>query len=274
MRKLMRQANAQNGRGLLFEEERNILNVQPIIMDGSATETMVWFTSDFTEYSIYKLIQDIEQIKQGDYKKMKLYFSSNGGCIFSLRVLADYLNKQIGDLEIDLYVTGLVASAGFYILLMIENSNIKIMFDNLSMGLIHLSDSLVSQRSMLSREDARYSAEQHFIKSTTTVNNWLTTEYLDKLDLREKDREMLQQGKDVMLEQKELERVVNKFREERFLESDECQEEIGDLMVLYTEINERIKFLTGKTIEEFMKEFCFDDKAIEEIETEDEEIDN
>ena len=266
MRKLMRQANTQNGRdrGLFFNEEKDMLDVQPIIMDGNATETVVWFSSDFTEYNIYKLIQDIEQVKQGDYKKMKLYFSSNGGCIFSLRVLANYLNTQIGDLEIDVYVSGLVASAGFYILLMLENSNIKIKFDNLSMGLIHLSDMLVSQRSMLSREDARYNAEQHYIKSTVTFNNWLTTEYLDKLDLREKDREMLQQGKDVMLENKELERIVTKFREDRFLESDECQEEIGDLMVLYTEIGDRIKYLTGKTPEEFIKEFCFDEDVNEE----------
>lgn len=266
MRQLMRRVNNRNKRGECFYDElgRDMLSYEPIIMDSTVTDTTIWFNSDFTDENIYKLIQDIEKVKQAEYRKLTLYFESNGGSITSLRVLANYLNNKIGDLKIEINVIGLVASAGFYILVMVDNKNINIKFDETSCGLIHLSNSQISCRSLLSQDNERYDAEQFFIKSIPTLNEWLTENYLDKLNLKEEDKAMLQQGKDVMLDAKELERVVTEFHEDRYLESEDCQEEVINLIDAYEEIKARIKYLVNKTPEQVLEElYLFDDEEDE-----------
>lgn len=231
------------------------IDFEPVVMSNCDGEkTIIWWNEEFTVPTIYKLIQSIEVVRQSEYKELKIYFSSIGGDMVALRTIVDYLN-ELKNIKITIFVNGIVASAGFYILLMIDNRNINIQFDKYqSSGLIHLADSTQSGRGVLSNDSGRYNLDKFYQKHLEELNNNLTRDYLDKLDLTDEDRDKLQQGYDVILNYNELSRIVIKFREDRYRESEECEEEVIDLIQVCQQAKERFKYLKGKSMEEYLEE--------------------
>ena len=230
--------------------------ITPIVYTGMENQcTTIYFNNDFEFESIYNLMTDIDSIRQiGGYNRINLYFTSMGGDSECLFALADYFN-QISDIEIDLIVNGGVASAGFYILLMINNPNVHIIFTQGSYGVIHLGDTLLSSRGSLSKESERYNWNKFREKDIQELNKYFKEEYINKLKLRKEDRKRLNQGQDLHLFKDELEDVVYSFQERAYYESEEfmndyreAKERVQELNHILETMKENYKKNTGKEL--------------------------
>lgn len=230
--------------------------ITPIVYTGMENQsTTIYFDDGFEFETIYNLISDIDSIRQiGGYSKINLYFSSNGGNVDCLFVLSDYLN-QIDDIEIDFIVTGMVASAGFYILLMINNSNINIIFNDGCFGVLHLGDTWLSSRGRLSNDSGRYDWNKFKEKDINNLNNYFKTTYINKLKLSKEDRKRLNQGQDLHLDRNELSEVVYSFQEKRYYENgyflneyNDIKNQISELENLLNNIKDKYKTITGKDL--------------------------
>lgn len=221
--------------------------ITPIVYTGMENQsTTIYFDDGFEFETIYNLISDIDSIRQiGGYSKINLYFSSNGGNADCLFVLSDYLN-QIDDIEIDFIVTGMVASAGFYILLMVNSSNINIIFNDGCFGVLHLGDTWLSSRGRLSNDSGRYDWNKFKEKDINNLNSYFRINYINKLKLSKEDRKRLNQGQDLHLEKKELEDIVYSFQERRYFESEEFLKNYADLKFSVEELQNNIKELKDK----------------------------
>lgn len=219
--------------GDLFQPLKN--RIVPVAYTGMENQcTTIYFSDSFEFESIYNLMTDIDSVRQiGGYSKITLYFSSNGGDADCLFALADYLN-QISDIEIDFVVTGMVASAGFYILLMIDNPNINIIFSDRCSGLIHLGDTYLSSRGSLSKESERYNWDKFLERDINELNKYFKENFINKLKLRKEDRKRLNQGQDLHLLKEELENVVYSFHERKYYESE-------DFLNDYSQLENKIK---------------------------------
>lgn len=202
-------------------EEKNY----PIVYDGMNNQkTVICFNNYFENKNITELINKIESVRQiGGYVEIDLYFSSNGGDANCLFMLADYLNNIKG-IQINFIANGMLASAGFYILLLIENTNIDIIFNDFCEGLIHLGDSYISYRGQLTKEDARYNHDKFHAQSLEMLNNYFFKEILPNLNLSDKDLKLLEEGRDILLHKEELERVVSEYHYKKYLTSEEFVE--------------------------------------------------
>lgn len=230
------------------DNTQNINNrIVPVVYTGMENKcATVYFNDYFYFEPIYSLITDLDSIRQvGSYSKLTLYFSSGGGLADCLFTLSDYFN-QIDDIEIDLVVSGMVASAGFYILLMIDNPNINIIFNDISSGIIHLSDTFLSSRGMLSKDDGRYNWDKFRQKESEKLNNYFKINYINKLKLSKEDRKRLNQGQDLHLDKKELEDIVYSFQERRYFESEEFLKNYADLKFNMNELQDNIEELKDK----------------------------
>ena len=242
---LMQYGNKVCSENILAPKDR----VTPVVYTGMEEQYTTIYFNDYFDYDpIYSLMTDIDSVRQiGGYSKINLYFSSLGGNADCLFTLADFLN-QINDIEIDLIVSGMVASAGFYLLLMIENSNVNIIFSSGSRGIIHLGDTLLSSRGSLSKESERYNFDKFREKDIQELNKYFKENYINKLKIRKEDRRRLNQGQDLHLLKDELEIIVNDFHGKRYYESDE-------FLNTYFEIKSRIEQGEGilKSMEEEYK---------------------
>lgn len=212
--------------------------ITPIIYTGMEEQsTTIYFNDSFDFEPIYNLMTDIDGVRQiGGYSHLNLYFSSNGGDADCLFALADYLNL-IDDIKIDFVVTGMVASAGFYILLMIDNPNINIIFNTRCSGLIHLGDIYISSRGALSKESERYDWNKFVQKDIKELNKYFKENFINKLKLSKEDRKRLNQGQDLHLLKEELENVVYSFQEKRYYESEVFLNEYSHVKSQIDELN-------------------------------------
>lgn len=208
--------------------------LEPVVYTGMQKQTTVIVFNDYFEYiTITKLINKIESIRQtGGYTNIDIYFSSLGGDADYLFVLSNFLNN-LKDIHINFIVTGMVASAGFYILLLIENPNIDIIFNKRCSGSIHLGDTLISYRGQLSSESSRYKNEKFHAKSLEKLNEYFKNELIPKLNLSKKDIEQINEGNDVMFHSDELEKIISEYHEKRYFNSNEAVDE-------YTLIKQKI----------------------------------
>lgn len=209
-------------------------SVKPIVYAGLLNQKSVLYFNDYFEKKpIYELINNIESIRQvGSYSTIDLYFTSNGGYIDSLFVLADYLNN-IEDIEINFIVNGMVASCGFNILVLIDNEHIHLNFNDFCTGLIHFADNAISSRAQKNSDADRYVLEKFAQKELDRLNDWFKTEILPFLGLSKTDLKKLEEGHDVMLTREELEDAVANYNEYRYVMSDEFE-------IAYNMIDEQI----------------------------------
>lgn len=218
---------------LIFQDK----SAKPIVYAGLVDQKSVLYFNDYFEKKpIYELINNIEMIRQvGSYSTIDLYFTSNGGYIDSLFVLADYLNN-IEDIEINFIVTGMVASCGFNILVLIDNEHIHLNFNDFCTGLIHFADNIISSRAQQSSEADRYVIEKFAKAELDRLNNWFKSEILPYLGLSKTDLKHLEEGKDVLLTKEELEEAVANYKEYKYVTSDEFE-------IAYNAIDDQIKEL-------------------------------
>ena len=232
---------------------------EPIVYGGMHNQsTVVMFNDCFDYETINKLINDIESIRQiGGYSNIDLYFSSLGGIAETLFVLADYLNN-IEDIHINFIVNGMVASCGFYILLLIENENIDLIFNSHCSGLIHLGDTYISARGQLAMEESRYNWEKFQAEDLKKLNDYFKKELIPKLNLSKKDIKQLEQGRDIMFHGDELEKIITDFRDKRYYQSENIVEDYVILLHKANELNESLE----KMKEKYKK---YNDKDISEV---------
>ena len=230
---------------------------KPVVYTGMQNQkTVITFNDCFEDETITRLINDIESVRQvGGYSEIDLYFTSDGGSADSLFVLADYLNNSQG-ITINFIVTGIVASAGFYILLLIENNDVNIIFNKHCSGLIHLGDSYMSYRGQLTTEESRYNWDKFRAESLKKLNEYFKNEILPNLNLSKKDLKHIEAGKDLMLHADELEKIVNEYHERKYFNSDEVVEhyvalnqQISEYAVALQDIKDKFKKYTGKDID-------------------------
>lgn len=243
--------------------------LKPVVYTGMKDQkTVVAFNDYFEHEAIIGLIYNIESIRQiGGYDTIDLYFSSPGGVTDTLFILSDYLNN-INDIKINFIVNGEVASCGFYILLLIENSNIDLIFNEHCSGLIHLGDTYISARGQLTSEESRYNWDKFRAKDLEKLNNYFK-ELILKLNLSEKDREKLNEGRDVIFHGDELEKIVNEYHNNRYFNSDEAvehyvslQQKISEYTVLIGDFKNKFQQYAGKDID---KELGIENREIEYI---------
>lgn len=196
--------------------------LEPICYTGLQEEKGVMiFNDEFTTESITELIYNIENVRQsGSYKCLDLYFSSQGGELHSMYRLVDYINNLEG-LDINLIVDGEIASAGFYTVFLLENVNV--IFNEACYGMIHLGDTYVSVRGQLDNTAPKYSWDKFHKTHMKNINNKFKEFILD-LDLTEKEKKHILQGKDLFLYKEKLEKVYEVYRNKKFYESDEAIE--------------------------------------------------
>lgn len=220
-----------------------------------------WFDGLFEKNSIEELIQGINMSIAIGNKELTVYFSSDGGYMYCLTVLSDFFNNLPSDIYIDFVVSGGVCSCGFYILLMINNPNINIIFDKMSAwGMIHLADSWNSQRGILGKENYKHNDSKFEKHNLDRLNKILKEDYLDQLDLSDEDREQIENGHDVYFDCEELERLVTDFHNKRYYTSDlfiedyvKAKQEVQDKNSLLKQIESEYKFYTGKDIKKELK---------------------
>lgn len=223
-------------------------------------KSVLVFDDEFCKEAITKLINDIESIRQiGGYSEIDLYFSSVGGYADYLFILSDYLNN-VEDIHINFIANGIMSSCGFYILLLIDNSNIDILFNQTAYGLIHLADIFISSRGQLSKDSSRYNFDKFTNDNLKVLNEFLKKE-LDKLDISKQDREKLEQGQDVYLFRDELEKVIIQYHQTKYYESEgfisgmiEMKNNIEMLQDKYKEIKKQYKSCMKKDLEDVLKD--------------------
>lgn len=218
-----------------FNQQDLDMGTAPVVYTGMENQkTILVFDDIFETKSITRLINDIESVRQiGGYSVIDLYFTSDGGSADSMFMLSDYLNN-LEDIHINLIVTGMVASAGFYILLLINNPCVNIEFNKCCSGLIHLGDTYVSCRGQLASENSRYNYDKFVSDHLDKLNDFFKKEILPKLNLSKKDLKHINEGKDLMLCADELEKMINEYHDKIFFESDEAVEQ-------YIMLNEKIE---------------------------------
>lgn len=234
---------------LCEDEYINEHKTAPIVYTGMQNQkTVIIFNDYFNNKTITNLINDIESIRQiGGYEIIDLYFSSLGGETDTLFILADYLNGIQG-IKINFRVNGMVASCGFDILLLINNNNINLTFNQHCSGLIHLGDTWLSARSQLTTEEGRYNLEKFRAEDLKKLNEYFKNEIISNLNLSKKDIKKLNEGGDVILHAKELKEIVTKYHECKYFNSEESisdyvsiQEDISELLSLAIDFKEKFK---------------------------------
>lgn len=231
--------------------------LEPVVYTGMQNQkAVVTFDDYFKHETITRLINKIESIRQiGGYEEIDLYFTSLGGVADTMFILADYLNN-IKDIRINFLINGMVASCGFYILLLIENHNIDLIFNEHCSGLIHLGDTYISARGQLTTEESRYNWEKFRAEDLKRLNEYLKKEIIPRLNLSKKDMKQLNEGGDVMFHGDELEKKVNEYHNNRYFNSDEAiehyvnlQQKISEYAVLIRDFKDKFQQYTGKDID-------------------------
>lgn len=114
-------------------------------MDINLQEAYIEFSDVMDSLTVADLINRIEDKTDSGY--IRLYFSSNGGTASSLMMLYDYFKNT--DKMFQINVTGVAASAGLFILLMIKDfKNVSIYWDITSAGMAHMVDIDYSHRDL------------------------------------------------------------------------------------------------------------------------------
>lgn len=244
--------------------------LKPVIYTGMQDQkTVLVFNDCFAHETITHLINNIESARQvGGYSIIDLYFTSDGGSADSMFMLADYLNN-VRDIQINIIVTGMVASAGFYILLLIDNEYVNIIFNKCCSGLIHLGDNLISYRGQLAPENSRYNYDKFVSDHLEKLNEFFKNDILPKLNLSKKDLKHINEGKDLMLHGDELEKIINEYHENKYFNSDESvehyvnlQQKISEYAELIGDFKNKFQKYIGKDID---KELGIENKEVEYI---------
>ena len=192
---------------MFFSSEAEL---EPVCVSGLNNEkaTLI-FNKDFNNETISNLIYRIDNVRQsGSYAKLDIYFSSDGGNIDSMFMLADYINSIEDDFEIVIKVNGGVCSAGFYILFLLENT--QVLFGESSWGMIHLGTTWLDARGLLDPRKDNYSHNK-FHKSEMDRLNKKFKDLIEQLKLTPKEKKYIYNGNDLYLCKSRLEEIYNDY---------------------------------------------------------------
>ena len=185
--------------------------LEPICNTGLTDEkaTLIFY-EEFTKESITNLIYRIDNIKQsGSYSRLDLYFSSPGGDVDSMFMLAEYINSiENEDFEIIIKVNGGVCSAGFYILFLLDN--VKVEFGESSWGMVHLGTTWLDARSLLDPRQENRSFDKFHKSEMDRLNN-LFKELIEKFPLTAKEKKHIYSGNDLHMNKIRLEEIYNEY---------------------------------------------------------------
>lgn len=141
--------------------------------------------------SVRELIQVLSQ-----YQKIDLFFTTEGGESVSTKVLLHYLNSRKSD--IDLYFTDYLISSGVLVLMGFEGK--KTLTDELDYIVIHNIDRLM----LHNREQTVLTKA---LKLHLKETNKSLAKNLSRLGLTDKEVKAFSSGKDVLLLQKDFNRL-------------------------------------------------------------------
>lgn len=231
-----------------------VSHIGPVVATGCRNQnSVIYFTGSFQPSDIRHLMNDIEIVRQTfGYSSVDVYFASNGGFIKDLFVLADYLNG-IEDIKVNIIISGMIASCGFYLLPLIDNSNIEIYYNDHAQGMIHLADNMLSQRDQLGDNPT---PSKFYKKELEDLNKWLIENVVDHLGLTEDEVNRVKGGEDVYLNCERLELAVKTYNDWRYATSGELVDDyrkislkIAELQKTKQQLKKQYKLLTGKDLE-------------------------
>lgn len=240
---------------MFFNSESEL---EPVCISGLENEkaTLI-FNKDFNNETISNLIYRIDNIRQsGSYVKLDIYFSSDGGDIDSMFMLADYINSIEDDFEIVIKVNGGVCSAGFYILFLLENT--QVLFGESSWGMIHLGTTWLDARGLLDPRKDNYSHNK-FHKSEMDRLNKKFKDLIEQLKLTPKEKKYIYNGNDLHLCKSRLEEIYNDYFMKKDYNRPEMLEKYLNLKIQQKQLTDMIS-----SVEEGFLRYGRD-KTLEEI---------
>jgi ATP-dependent protease ClpP protease subunit len=202
--------------------------VEPVIYSGiEPTKGVFYFDDAFTKESIIGLINDIEQFRQGGYTGLDLYFQSNGGDVDYLFTLADYINTLPEGFDLTILPNGMCASAGFYIMLMVERANI--VFLKPAYGMIHLASCYINSYALYNNDKTTHDYSKFRLDNIKELNDFIKEEYIKNLDVAEDDLKQILEGKELYFSNEEFEKVVISYANKKYFKSDGFKAHIEQL---------------------------------------------
>lgn len=216
----------------------------PVILNGLENEkTVLWYEDGFDKESIYKLINEIELARQvKGYSEIDLYFCSNGGYVYALDILVDYLN-HLEEIKINLIVSGMVASCGFFLVFLVDNENIEVTFGKSAQGMVHLPDILLSNRDQKSKDDYRFNETKLNKEYVDRLSQDLHDNVLVYLGINKETIDRIMHGDDVYFDRDELSGMYEAFIYHRYLMSQDCEDYIDELEKSIESLKESVKNL-------------------------------
>ena len=201
-------------------------HVGPVVIPTTLKEqkSIICFDGGFTISEIRGLINDIENVRQTPgFTEVDLYFSSRGGYLKDLAILSDYLNS-IDDIKVNFICNDVCASCGFFILLEIDNDNVRIRILDSAYGVIHLATQYLDARDMLG-DDFRPSK---FHKRNLDETNKRILENLSKCGLSEEELKRIKEGDDIYLDSDRLTEVIKTYIDYRTYEDGSLEDTIKE----------------------------------------------
>lgn len=201
-------------------------HVGPVVIPTTAKDqrSIICFDGGFTIDEIRNLINDIENVRQTPgFSEVDLYFSSRGGYLKDLSMLADYLNN-IDDFKVNFICNDMCASCGFFILLEIDNENVRIRILESAYGVIHLATQYLDARDMLG-DDFR---PAKFYKRNLDETNKIIMEKLSKCGLTDEELKRVKEGEDIYLDNVRLEKVIKTYIDYRTYEDGSLEDSIKE----------------------------------------------
>lgn len=250
--RLNKREKVKNKAELPYKSNSMESSIQPVIFSGiEPTKGVFYFDDDFEEDNIMRLICNIEQFRQAGYLGLDLYFKSDGGDITYLFTLADYINNLPDDFDLNIIVNGMVASAGFYILLMVDNANITIMKS--AQGMIHMAGTYISSYALYNEsKPISHDCQTFYMESIKKLNEFIVESYLSKIKISDIDLKHIKEGNDLFFTSEELEEIIYEYKDTTFIKSPDFDSYIGDLesklSMLQNSLNESLnkyKDVTG-----------------------------
>lgn len=158
-------------------------------------EHTIIFSDEISEESVQGLIDEISK-----YEFVNLYFCTDGGCIFSMRILVDFLNYRNSLGSLKLILNRRIASAGTYLLTDYEGD---LYVRDLYYIIFHAADvNLPKVR--------RYDHQNSFEKSIEDFNEEYFSKFL-LLGLTKADISKMRGGKDIFISRENFNKLKVEF---------------------------------------------------------------
>lgn len=177
-------------------EDEDILNLlkERLEIDNPQPRYVYHFDDEINSETVQGLIDILS-----GYSNIDLFFTTPGGELHAMRVLIHFINNHP---DINIYMTGYVASAGTFLFL--ECNKPITLCEDLDWILFHLGDRMVEGQ--FRKTTLNYEVLKEQLKET---NDKLASSFL-KLGLTKKEIKAFLEGDDVVLYRKDFNRLQSK----------------------------------------------------------------